>query len=51
MYYYRINRCTTTYNLIDSVVVADSLITNVDMVRIKIYFRTAETPDTPDEEG
>lgn len=51
MYYYHIKRCTTTYNLIDSVVVADSLITNVDMVRIKIYFRTTEAPDTPDEEG
>lgn len=54
MYNYRITRCTTTYNLIDSVVVADSLITNTDRLRIKIYFRTAqssETPDTPDEQG
>ena len=54
MYNYRITRCTTTYNLIDSVVVADSLITNTDRLRLTIYFRTAqapETPDTPDEQG
>ena len=53
MFIYRIKRCSTTTHLIDSVVVADSLITNVDIVRIRIYFRTQsdgpETPDTPDE--
>ena len=40
MYRYNITECTTTTHLIDSVVVADSLITNVDRVRIRIYFRT-----------
>ena len=49
MYNYRIRRCTTTYNLIDSVGVADSLITNVDLLRIKIYIRTATTPPETDE--
>lgn len=48
MYNYRITRCATTYNLIDSVVVADSLITNVDRVRIRIYLRTT-TPEETDE--
>lgn len=53
MYNYRITHCTTTYNLIDSVVIADSLITNVDRLRIKLYFRTQtpENPETPDEQG
>ena len=49
MYNYRITRCSTTYNLIDSVVVADSLITNVDRLRIKIYFHTSEEPEDPEE--
>ncbi len=52
MYFYRITDYSTTHNLIDSLVVTDSLITNVEKVRIKIYFRTAEVNDsteTPDE--
>lgn len=48
MYDYRITRCAYTTTLIDSVAVVDSLITNIDAVRLKIYFRTAE-PDTPTE--
>lgn len=44
MYQYRITKVTTTNNLIDSVGVTDSLITNLDIERIKIYFRTA-TPE------
>ena len=36
-----------TDNVIDRVVMADSLITNVDKVSILIYFRTAE----PEGEG
>lgn len=47
MYEYRIEECRYTTHLLDSVIVSDSLITNVDMERIKIYFRTQEsTPDT-----
>ncbi|MBO4943437.1 MAG: hypothetical protein J6C95_08415 [Muribaculaceae bacterium] len=62
MYFYRITNFSYTENLIDSVAVTDSLITNVERERIRIYFRTAnpdtpdepetpETPDTPDEES
>lgn len=49
MYNYRITRYSYTNHLIDSLVVADSLITNTDIARIKIYFRTA-TDDTGSEE-
>lgn len=48
MYDYRITHCDYTTALIDSVAVVDSLITNVDAVRLIIYFRTAQ-PDTPEE--
>lgn len=48
---YRITRMSYTTHLIDSVVLADSLITNVDIEQIKIYFRTADAdqPDEPEE--
>lgn len=49
MYVYRITGVSTTTHLIDSVAVLDSLITNVDLPRIAIYFRTAE--DEPAPEG
>ncbi len=42
VYYYEITRMEHTCHLIDSVAVSDSLITNFDMERIHIYFRTAE---------
>ena len=42
MYRYLITEVSNTTHLIDSVVVADSLITNVDLKRIYIYFRTAD---------
>ncbi len=45
MYQYRITRCEYTTTVIDSVVVTDSLITNVDLERIRIYFRTATDDD------
>lgn len=57
MYFYRIKNYTYTNNVIDSVAVTDSLITNVERIRIEIYFRTStpdtptETPDTPDEQS
>lgn len=50
MYNYLITDCSTTHNLIDSVVIADSLITNVDKVRIQIYFRTRSQSE-PDEQS
>lgn len=40
MWQFRINSLTTTHHLIDSVVVTDPLITNIDIERIKIYFKT-----------
>lgn len=40
VYYYKIKQCSTTKHLIDSVVITDSIITNVDLERIKIYMRT-----------
>ncbi len=43
MYAYRINLVKCTEHLIDSVAVTDSLITNVDVERIRIYFRTSTT--------
>lgn len=46
MYSYLITDVRTTTHLIDSVVVADSLITNADLKRIYIYFRTAEQEAT-----
>lgn len=42
MYRYQITRMTYTTHLIDSVAITDSLITNTDVERIKIFFRTAE---------
>jgi lipoprotein len=52
MYQYRIDECRYTTHLLDSVVVTDSLITNVDLERIKIYFRTQESgDDTPESDS
>lgn len=48
MFFYHINKVDYTTNLIDSVVVTDSLINNLNIKRILIYFRTAE-PENPDE--
>lgn len=42
MYRYDITDFRYTTNLIDSVAVTDNLITNVDIERIKIFFRTAD---------
>ena len=46
LYYYHIRRLKHTTHLIDSIVITDSLITNADLERIRIYFRTShdETP-------
>lgn len=42
MYFYRITSMSYTTNLIDSVKIVDSLVTNTDIQRIHIYFRTAQ---------
>ncbi len=42
MYFYRIESVKYTRHLIDSIAVGDSLITNVERERIRIYFRTAQ---------
>ncbi len=47
MYRFRINHFDYTRHLIDSVAVADSLITNTDIQRIHIYMRTQ--PSSPTE--
>lgn len=40
MYHYRITRISWTDHLVDSVVALDSLITNMEKVQLRIYFRT-----------
>ncbi len=42
MYAYRITGVDYTRNLIDSIGLTDSLITNTDIERIKIFFRTSD---------
>lgn len=42
MYRYYITSCDYTTRLIDHVEILDSLVTNTDVERIKIYFRTAD---------
>lgn len=44
MYRYRILAAHTTTHLIDSMAIVDSLITNVDIERIKIFFRASDAP-------
>ncbi len=53
MYRYKINEMYYTNHLIDSIGLVDSLITNADVEKIHIYFRTVEPddPDNPDEPG
>lgn len=41
MYRYRIDKFEYTRHLMDSVAVTDSLVTNTDVERIQIYFRTS----------
>lgn len=60
MFNYRITRMHNTTHVLDSVEILDSLITNVDIVRIRIYMpelppmetdspSTPDNPDNPDE--
>lgn len=43
MYRYKINRVTCTCHLVDSIELLDSMVTNLDIERLKIYFRTASS--------
>lgn len=45
MYRYKITSVAYTTHLIDSVGIVDSLITNIDRERIRIYFRSADNDD------
>lgn len=45
MYYYHIESMRYTRNLIDSVALTDSLITNTDTERLQIFFRTSQPGD------
>ena len=53
MYEYTIGRTAVTTHLIDSVVVTDPVITNTDVERIRIYFRTGSAggDDSTDNEN
>lgn len=52
MYRYQITSLVYTKHIVDSVGIIDSLITNIDKVSLKIFFRTydvpEENPDQPD---
>jgi hypothetical protein len=48
MYKYQILEATTTHHLIDSIAVTDPIITNVDLERIKLFFRTSSSDDDAD---
>ncbi|MCH5220916.1 MAG: hypothetical protein J1F05_01105 [Muribaculaceae bacterium] len=49
-YQYRIESLRYTTHLLDSVALTDSLMTNADIERIRIYFRTADPePEQPQE--
>ena len=48
MYRFRITDVVYTRHLIDSVGVTDSLITNIDFQRIKIFMRTSQGGDQDD---
>lgn len=58
-YIYKIRDVSYTRHLIDSVAIVDSVINNVDMERIKVFFRISEpeepeepeNPDNPDNPG
>lgn len=50
IYDYHITQFTYTKHLIDSVVVSDSLITNIDTERIHVYFRTSSGDESEEEE-
>lgn len=50
MYRYRITGMSYTTHMIDSVVVTDSLITNTDVERLRIYFKISDLEPEPEPE-
>lgn len=50
VYKYHIEEMHHTFHLIDSVIITDSLVTNTDIQRIKIYFRTNDESEAPEDE-
>lgn len=48
---YHIKKATYTTHLIDTIVIADSLISNLNREQIKIYFRTASADDATPEDN
>jgi len=50
MYRYRVVEFKSTHYMIDSIALADSVITNVNRQTIQIYFRTQQ-PDNPEPES
>lgn len=44
-YRYRVSQMSYTRHLVDSVALVDSLITNVDVERLKVFFRTGSNDD------
>lgn len=51
MYFYRITRVGYTTNVIDSVVVTDSLINNYDFARIRIYLHEEDPAEETEDEA
>lgn len=49
MYIYIIDRVEYTRHLIEEIVIADSVINNVEMERIHLFFRTADNEENPGE--
>lgn len=49
MYKYEITEFTSTYHLIDSISLVDAVITNADLEKIRIFFRTYTEPSAPEE--
>lgn len=47
IYRYRVTSLTHTYNLIDSIGLLDSIVDNVNVQKMHIYFRTAQPDDAP----
>lgn len=50
MYKYRITRFSYTKHLIDSVAILDSLVTNVDVAMMRIFYTIASEEENPDDE-
>ncbi|MBQ9076450.1 MAG: hypothetical protein IJY31_01195 [Muribaculaceae bacterium] len=49
MYHYTITRLAYTHHLVDSIAITDSVVTNIEKERIKIFFRTVSSDETDGE--